>query len=1092
MLAAAGGGGNLGFDGWRNPFQPLDVNGDRLVSALDALVVINLLNRQGPTQLSGPRTTLGGSGRGLAPAGEEPAPFYDVNGDGLVSALDALNVINKLNVANGEQVRIRVEVTDVGGTVIDNIGLGEEFRLNGYVMDLRDNPGFPGVFQAYTDVDYVSALVSVSGPVTFGADYPNGRSVDTSVAGIVDEVGAFDGFTPLGLEERLLFTVPFTADAVGSATFTLNSADGPGHTVLVFGDDTPVPAAEIEFVNAVLLVGSIPSLSIGDVTVSESDGMANFTVSLSAPAPTPITVDFSTAGDSASPGADFEATGGTLTFDVGEMTKIISVPIIDDMVDEPSESFFLNLSNASGANITDGLAVGTILDDDVTPEISIADVTQREGRTAPVNAVFEVTLSAPSGLPVTVNFATADGTAAAGSDYVAASGTLAFAPGQTSRTITVSILPDMVEEPDETFTVNLAGAVNAVIVDGEGTGTVLDAFGDIVRIRLETFDAVGVSEDQFDIGDTVLLRAFVEDQRSPAEGVFQAFLDVFFEESVVSLGTPIMFGADYPNNRRFNAGTPGLIDEIGATDGFTPLGPGERLLFEAPFTAIANGGFQFLADPADGVSSRVLVFGDETTISPDDVDYVSTSIQVGGPPTLSIDDVTAIEGNPAQFTVSLSHGGLGTVTVDFATANGTATAGADYTANSDTLTFPPGVLTQTVTVDVLTDALVEPDETFEVNLSNSSGAAIADGQGVATILATPPVLAINSVSVVEGNSGTTNAVFTVTLSDVSARPVTVDFATGGGTATANVDYQPTAGTLTFAPGETVQTIQVPVIGDLVDEVNETFAVTLTGAVNATIGVNRGVGTIIDDELTPSSIAGFVYLDSNNNGVKDAGEDGIEGVHITLNGTALGAPVMRETTTGPDGSYLFGNLIPGEYTIAETQPGFFVDGADTPGNVGGAAGNDLLTLLLPEETAAANYNFGELGLRSPFLSRRLFLSSTPTDGEISGLNLEAGDLWFSFDTGFSTLSARAVSNTGRPVVLTLYDKDVNPLITVGPGAFAQLDFLAGVLGQAFFLRVGGGSDSVTLNLLTSNDPPPGGGTGVDTVIADDDFLASLRR
>ncbi len=130
-------------------------------------------------------------------------------------------------------------------------------------------------------------------------------------------------------------------------------------------------------------------------------------------------------------------------------------------------------------------------------------------------------------------------------------------------------------------------------------------------------------------------------------------------------------------------------------------------------------------------------------------------------PTVSIGDATVTEGNTgsvnAVFTVSLSGTSSQTVTVQYATANGTATAGSDYTATSGTLTFTPGQLTQTVSVPVLGDTVLEPTETFAVNLSNPTNATIGDGQGVGTIIDNdappPPTVSIGDATVTEGNAG---------------------------------------------------------------------------------------------------------------------------------------------------------------------------------------------------------------------------------------------------------------------------------------------------------------------------------------------------
>ncbi len=235
-------------------------------------------------------------------------------------------------------------------------------------------------------------------------------------------------------------------------------------------------------------------------------------------------------------------------------------------------------------------------------------------------------------------------------------------------------------------------------------------------------------------------------------------------------------------------------------------------------------------------------------------------------PSLSIDDVTVTEGNAgtvdAVFTVTLSAASTQTVTVNYATANGTATAGSDYTAIGSTpLVFTAGELSKTVTVTVSGDTDAEPDETFFVDLSGAVNANIGDSRGVGTITnddAAPlPSLSINDVTVTEGNSGTVNATFTVTLSAASTQEVTVNYATANGTATGGSDYTAIGSTpLVFTAGEISQTITVTVSGDTDVEEDETFFVDLSGAVNATIGDSQGVGTISNDDAS-----GFIGADA---------------------------------------------------------------------------------------------------------------------------------------------------------------------------------------------------------------------------------------
>ncbi|GAF91433.1 unnamed protein product, partial [marine sediment metagenome] len=186
---------------------------------------------------------------------------------------------------------------------------------------------------------------------------------------------------------------------------------------------------------------------------------------------------------------------------------------------------------------------------------------------------------------------------------------------------------------------------------------------------------------------------------------------------------------------------------------------------------------------------------------------------------------------------------------------GTAMAGGDYTAISGTLTFTPGVTSQTFAITIADDGLDEYDETITLTLSNADNATIGGvNSATLTILDDDPSpsLSINDVSVVEGNSGSVNTVFSVTLSAASSKPITVEYGTADGSATAPTDYTaiPTT-TLTFAPGVTTQLLTVSVQGDTLDEPDETFWINLANAVNASIGDAQGQGTIIDDDGQPS-------------------------------------------------------------------------------------------------------------------------------------------------------------------------------------------------------------------------------------------------
>ena len=221
----------------------------------------------------------------------------------------------------------------------------------------------------------------------------------------------------------------------------------------------------------------LPSLSVNDVTVTEGDSgtvNATFTVALTPVSGRQVTVQFATADGSAHAPGDYAAASGTLTFAAGETIKTVNVAVNGDLLDEVDETFTLNLSSPGSATIGDAQGAGTITDDDGTPSLSVNDVTVTEGNGSSVNAVFTVSLSSASGQPVSVDYATADGTAIAGADYVAATGNLVFNPGQTSRPITVTVSGDALDEIDETFTLALTNATNATIADGLALGTIMD------------------------------------------------------------------------------------------------------------------------------------------------------------------------------------------------------------------------------------------------------------------------------------------------------------------------------------------------------------------------------------------------------------------------------------------------------------------------------------------------------------------------------------------------------------------------------------------------------------------------------------------
>ena len=328
-----------------------------------------------------------------------------------------------------------------------------------------------------------------------------------------------------------------------------------------------------------------PTLSVDDIKVTEGDSgqkTATFTVTMSETSPDPVTVNYATADGTAKQPGDYSQTSGVLTILPGATSNTVLVPVKGDTLDEIDETYDLNLSSASGATISDSRGVGTITDDDPSPTLSVTDASRTETNGA-VN--FTVRLSKASGRDVSVKYATADGSARAPGDYVATTGTVTIPAGSTSRTAAVQIREDSLDEPSETFTLNLSDPSGASISDAQGKGTIAD-------------------------------------------------------------------------------------DDA------------------APRLSIRNTGVR--------------------------------------------------EGQVAGLLVALSRPSGRTITVRFATEQRTARAGADFAATSGTLTIRAGAASGAVFVRTLQDRLDEANETLVVRLSRASNAGISDSSGTATILDDDP------------------------------------------------------------------------------------------------------------------------------------------------------------------------------------------------------------------------------------------------------------------------------------------------------------------------------------------------------------------
>ncbi|HEC20804.1 MAG TPA: hypothetical protein ENI97_15930 [Gammaproteobacteria bacterium] len=241
-------------------------------------------------------------------------------------------------------------------------------------------------------------------------------------------------------------------------------------------------------------------------------------------------------------------------------------------------------------------------------------------------------------------------------------------------------------------------------------------------------------------------------------------------------------------------------------------------------------------------------------------------------PAISVTGASIAEGDSGTsnltFTISLSPAASSDVSIDYATSDGTATAGTDYAAASGTATISAGSTSTTVSVSVTGDTLAESNESFTLSLSNAVGATLATSSATGTIndddAVTPLAnLSVGNVNVTEGNSGTTNLTFTLSLDASSSSDITVDYATSNGTATAGSDYTAASGTATISAGNTSTTVVVSVTGDTAVESNETFTLTLSNAAGAKLAIATAIGTILNDDSV-SSGPFLIYADDQSN------------------------------------------------------------------------------------------------------------------------------------------------------------------------------------------------------------------------------------
>ncbi|NCS37921.1 MAG: endo-1,3-1,4-beta-glycanase ExsH [Microcystis aeruginosa BS13-10] len=676
------------------------------------------------------------------------------------------------------------------------------------------------------------------------------------------------------------------------------------------------------------------SLTINDVTVTEGNsGTTNavFTVSLSSAASTVVSVNYATANGTATAGTDYTAIPTTtLTFNPGETSKTITVPVNGDNQVELNETFFLNLSNlqTNGSNVTlaDNQGQGTINNDD-SASIAITDVTITEGNSGTTNAVFTVTLSNAVDTAVTVNYATANGTATtADNDYTAIATTpLTFNAGETSKTITVAINGDTKVESNETFFINLsnlnANGRNVTIADNQGQGTIANddvILPSITNLLTVNYSIGGTANNGTDYASIPTGVTFAANLATATVTVDPTADTTVESDETVAL--TLTAGTDYTigtttavtgtiANDDTNvtlAVSPSSVTEDGTSNlvyTFTRNGVTTNLLtvnYSIGGTATLNtdytrtGTNNTVTFAANSSTATVIVDPTaDTTVEPDETvaltlatgtGYtVGTTTAVTGTinnddtsVTLAVSPASVTENGTTNLIYTFTRSGVTTnaLTVNY-TVGGTATFNTDYTqtgaasftSTTGTVTFTANATKATVIVDPTADTTVEPDETVILTLATGTGYTVGTTTAVTGTINnddTNVTLAVSPASVTE--NGTTNLIYTFTRSGVTTNPLTVNY-TVGGTATLNTDYTRTGtnNTVTFAANATTATVTVDPTADTTVEPDETVILTLATGTGYTVGTTTPVtGTINNDDFSQLSINDITVVEGKDN------------------------------------------------------------------------------------------------------------------------------------------------------------------------------------------------------------------------------------
>ena len=568
-----------------------------------------------------------------------------------------------------------------------------------------------------------------------------------------------------------------------------------------------------------------------------------------------VMVDFATVSGTATADQDFNSVSRTLVFAAGETNKIVPVGIINDTIPEGTEFFTVTLANPQGGAALGAFTSATlaIIDDENSISLSNAAVAVGE---AAGKVIVTLVRSGALGSTVAVGFATANGSATAGSNYFATNGTVTFPTNVSVRTIAIPIINDSVILGNKDFTFSLLNPVG-VQLGTTHTQTITIVEDDVAGEISFSANIYYASEGSTNAVITLVRR------HGLASGIA-----VDFHTADVTAAA----GVDYSNATQtvtFNAGETNkkvLIPLINNT-------------------VVTDDKFVYLTlDNATGGGS---------VAEPSAVNLVITEDDLGGTIQFARTNFSAAE-TASNFLVTVvrTGGKASGVTVDYFTASGTATEDADFHRTTGTLTFAAGETNKTISVGIINDTLAEGLENFKLHLANAGGGGLVGAADTAELVIVDDEASISiSNAVATVGEGDGRAIVTLLRSGALNSSVAVSFFTANGSARAGFDYRATNGTVTFSNNISVRTIAIPIVDNTVVGENKTFTFILS---NATGGVPLGTVhaqaiTIVDNDLggvinfATNSVAGFQGTNVTVRIIRTGGVAGGVTVPLTFGG-----------------------------------------------------------------------------------------------------------------------------------------------------------------------------------------------------------------